>query len=97
MAASRSENIGASRAGFITVSTSSPLLALMIGTAVGMDYALFIGWGNVVHGREEMSLRVFQETVEFWRRCEDDVRIDVIGVRIGRCHAPEITHLQGVG
>ena len=29
-------------AGFITVSTSSPLLALMIGTAVGMDYALFI-------------------------------------------------------
>ncbi len=29
-------------AGFITISTSSPLLALMIGTAVGMDYALFI-------------------------------------------------------
>ncbi len=29
-------------AGFITISTSSPLLALMIGTAVGLDYALFI-------------------------------------------------------
>ena len=29
-------------AGFVTISTSSPLLALMIGTAVGMDYALFI-------------------------------------------------------
>ena len=29
-------------AGFITISTSSPLLALMIGTAVGIDYALFI-------------------------------------------------------
>jgi len=25
------------------------------------------------------------------------VRIDVIGVRIGRTPAPEITHLQGVG
>lgn len=25
------------------------------------------------------------------------VRIDVIGVRIGRSRAPEITHLQGVG
>ena len=29
-------------AGFVTISTSSPLLALMIGTAVGIDYALFI-------------------------------------------------------
>jgi hypothetical protein len=25
------------------------------------------------------------------------VRIDVIGVRIGRSRAPEITHLEGVG
>jgi putative endonuclease len=25
------------------------------------------------------------------------VRIDVIGVRIGRTRSPEITHLQGVG
>jgi len=25
------------------------------------------------------------------------VRIDVIGVRIGRTRAPEITHLRGVG
>jgi putative endonuclease len=25
------------------------------------------------------------------------VRIDVIGVRIGRARTPEITHLQGVG
>ena len=40
------------------------------------DYALFIGWGNVVHGREEMSLRVFQETVDFWTRCQEDGRID---------------------
>src|SRR5205085_5269997 len=40
------------------------------------DYALFIGWGQVVHGREEMSLRVFQETVEFWGRCQQDNRMD---------------------
>jgi len=26
-----------------------------------------------------------------------EVRIDVIGVRIGRTRAPEISHLQGVG
>ncbi len=24
-------------------------------------------------------------------------RIDVIAIRIGRCHTPEITHIQGVG
>ena len=29
-------------AAFITVSTTTPLLALMIGLAVGIDYALFI-------------------------------------------------------
>jgi hypothetical protein len=39
------------------------------------DYALFIGWGNVVRGREEMSLTVFRETVEFWARAEQDGRI----------------------
>ena len=25
------------------------------------------------------------------------VRIDVIGVRVGRCRTPEITHLRGIG
>lgn len=25
------------------------------------------------------------------------IRIDVIGVRVGRCRTPEITHLQGAG
>jgi hypothetical protein len=40
------------------------------------DYALFIGWGNVVRGREAMSLRVFQETVEFWGHAQGDGQID---------------------
>ena len=40
------------------------------------DYALFIGWGNVVPGREEMALRVFQETGEFWGRAQQDGHID---------------------
>jgi len=40
------------------------------------DYALFIGWGEVVRGREELSLRVFQETVEFWGRAQQDGQID---------------------
>ncbi len=40
------------------------------------DYALFIGWGSVVRGREELSLTVFQETVDFWVRAQQDGRID---------------------
>jgi len=40
------------------------------------DYALFIGWGSVVRGREEVSLRVFQETVEFWQGALQDGQID---------------------
>ncbi|HET6449131.1 MAG TPA: hypothetical protein VFG31_08475 [Conexibacter sp.] len=39
-------------------------------------YALFIGWGNVVRGREELSLQVFQETVEYWTRAHDDGQIE---------------------
>jgi len=40
------------------------------------NYALFIGWGNVVRGREELSLTVFQETIEFWTRAQQDGQID---------------------
>ena len=40
------------------------------------NYALFIGWGNVVRGREEMSLRVFQETIDFWTRAQQNGQID---------------------
>jgi len=40
------------------------------------NYALFIGWGNVVRGREEMSLTVFQETIDFWARAQQDGQID---------------------
>jgi hypothetical protein len=39
------------------------------------DYALFIGWGHVIPGREEMALRVFQETAAFWGRAEQDGHI----------------------
>jgi hypothetical protein len=30
------------------------------------DAALFIGWGDVVHGRERQSLTVFGESIEFF-------------------------------
>jgi hypothetical protein len=40
------------------------------------DYALFIGWGHVIPGREEMALTVFRETAEFWGRAQQDGQID---------------------
>lgn len=30
------------------------------------DAALFIGWGQVVRGREERALTIFNESVEYW-------------------------------
>jgi len=38
--------------------------------------ALFVGWGAVVRGREQKSLQVFQETVEFWSAAQQAGRIE---------------------
>jgi hypothetical protein len=40
------------------------------------DDVLFIGWGQVVRGREQQALDVFQENVEFWGRCMQDGQIE---------------------
>jgi hypothetical protein len=40
------------------------------------DRVLFIGWGEVVRGREERALEVFDETVGFYGRCQQDGRIE---------------------
>jgi hypothetical protein len=37
---------------------------------------LFIGWGPVVRGREQTALRVFQETIEFHGKLQQDGKID---------------------
>jgi hypothetical protein len=38
--------------------------------------ALFIGWGPVVRGREQTALRVFQETIEYYGRLQQEGRIE---------------------
>jgi hypothetical protein len=40
------------------------------------DDALFTGWGEVVAGREQKALTVFQETVQYWSLAQQDGRID---------------------
>ena len=39
------------------------------------DAGLFIGWGQVVRGREERALDVFNETLELYGQLQSDGRI----------------------
>lgn len=59
------------------------------------------GYGGLAHAVTERKVRRLRRLVGLWLASQDEhwavVRIDVIGVRIGRRRAPEITHLQGVG
>jgi hypothetical protein len=40
------------------------------------DAGLFIGWGEVVRGREDRALDVFNETVELYGQLQSDGRIE---------------------
>jgi hypothetical protein len=40
------------------------------------DAALFIGWGQVVRGREKRAVQVFNESVEYWGGLQRDGRIE---------------------
>src|SRR5215210_3611413 len=40
------------------------------------DEALFIGWGEVVRGREEKAVEVFNESVEYYGRLQQDGKIE---------------------
>jgi hypothetical protein len=38
--------------------------------------ALFLGWGQVVRGREQLALQVFAETAEYWAKAQQDGKIE---------------------
>ena len=38
--------------------------------------ALFVGWGQVVRGREQLALEVFQETVAYYGKLQEDGKIE---------------------
>ncbi|MGH2853193.1 MAG: hypothetical protein ACRDLF_03255 [Solirubrobacteraceae bacterium] len=38
--------------------------------------ALFLGWGPVVRGREQKSLQVFQETIAYYGKLQQEGKID---------------------
>ncbi|OBC02240.1 YraN family protein [Mycobacterium sp. 852002-40037_SCH5390672] len=58
------------------------------------------GYGGLAHAVTPPKVRRLRRLAGLWLAGQDQhwaaIRIDVIGVRIGRRRTPEITHLQGI-
>jgi putative endonuclease len=58
-------------------------------------------FGGVVQAVTPQKVRRLRRLAGLWLASQDrswaGLRIDVVGIRIGRKRSPEITHLQGVG
>ena len=59
------------------------------------------GFGGLAQAVTEQKARRLRRLAAMWLAAQEQhwpaVRIDVIGVRIGRRRTPELSHLQGVG
>jgi putative endonuclease len=59
------------------------------------------GFGGLEHAVTPQKVRRLRRLACLWLAGQNagwaDVRIDVIGVRIGRTRTPEVMHLRGVG
>lgn len=53
--------------------------------------ALFIGWGPPARGREKQGLQVFQESVEYWGRLQQEGRIDRFDVTLLAPHGGDLS------
>jgi hypothetical protein len=52
--------------------------------------ALFIGWGEVVRGREKQALKVFGESMEYYGKLQQDGRIDSFDVLLLSPHGGDL-------
>ena|SRR5947209_6176382 len=52
--------------------------------------ALFIGWGQVVRGREKKALQVFQESMEYYGKLQQDGRIESFDVLLLSPHGGDL-------
>jgi putative endonuclease len=59
------------------------------------------GFGGIEYAVTPQKLRRIRRLAGLWLAGQDDrwpdLRIDVVGVRVGRRRTPEVTHLRGVG
>jgi len=51
------------------------------------EAALFIGWGEVVRGREKSALSTYNEVMEYWSGLKNDGRIQNFDVAVLGPHA----------
>jgi hypothetical protein len=54
------------------------------------DAGLFIGWGEVVRGKEDRALEVFNETIEFYGQLQSDGRVEDFEVALLDPHGGEL-------
>ena len=54
------------------------------------DAALFIGWGQVVRGRERRAVQVFNESVEYWGGLQSDGKIEDFEVALLGPHGGDL-------
>jgi hypothetical protein len=54
------------------------------------DAGLFIGWGQIVRGREERALGVFNETIELYGQWQEDDRIESFEVVLLEPHGGDL-------
>ncbi|HCA52558.1 MAG TPA: YraN family protein [Mycobacterium sp.] len=59
------------------------------------------GFGGVAEAVTPQKVRRIRRLAGLWLAGQEagwsQIRIDVIGVRLGRCRTPEVTHVRGVG
>ena len=52
--------------------------------------ALFIGWGQVVRGREQKALEVFNESVQYWGSLQEQGQIESLDVVLLAPHGGDL-------
>ena len=55
------------------------------------DAALFIGWGAVVHGREERAIEVFNETLQYYSGLQSKREIENFEVVLLEPHGGDLS------
>jgi hypothetical protein len=52
--------------------------------------AIFLGWGQVVRGREQLALQVFADTAEYWGKLQQDGKIESFQPFLLRPHGGDL-------
>jgi hypothetical protein len=54
------------------------------------EAGLFVGWGQVVRGREQRALQVFNESIEYWGGLQSDGKIEGFEVVLLEPHGGDL-------